>query len=387
LWAVLATPDVFQRLRPKVLDLLCIWFLVSPIFTSISNGFDLRDGLSSSFNNFAVWCLPYILGRAYLVDLETRHAFVKYFIVSCLLLLPLYWVEVVMSPQLHRWVYGYSAQPFIQSIRFGAYRPALFFSHGLEASKWLAHGLTMATSIFLMKTAQESPLNILIKLFLLGMLFITLLLTKSSYIFFITVVMMAVVIFDRLLQSPYFLLLITSTVPTFIYLRIQGTITGEKLLNYLVKFFGEDRIQSVAYRFLHENLFLKYHFHRPWLGWAGYARNNFVDPISGITISTYDSAWIVQLSIFGINGLLAFYLFLGFAYCLALFNIAPSPNKQGVQYCLAVFLGLTFVDSLLNTQFNLFYPFTSASFVNALSEHKLNLWKTLFARKLSKENT
>ena len=50
--------------------------------------------------------------------------------------------EIRISPQLHRWVYGYFPNDaFVQQMRGGGFRPVVFFPHGLALALFTAIAL------------------------------------------------------------------------------------------------------------------------------------------------------------------------------------------------------------------------------------------------------
>ena len=57
---------------------------------------------------------------------------------AALIYAPLCLLELRLSPQLHRWVYGYHQHDFVQTMRDGGYRPMVFMEHGLMVSFWMA---------------------------------------------------------------------------------------------------------------------------------------------------------------------------------------------------------------------------------------------------------
>ena len=66
-----------------------------------------------------------------------------------LVYVPLCWLEVQLSPQLHRWLYGKHQHAFIQQMRDGGYRPMVFMQHGLMVGMWM--GMTALIGIWLWK--------------------------------------------------------------------------------------------------------------------------------------------------------------------------------------------------------------------------------------------
>ena len=69
--------------------------------------------------------------------------------------IPLCWTEIVLSPQLHMWVYGWHPHDFIQSIRGNSYRPVIFMHHGLMVGMWMAAATLCGIGLWRLKMLEE----------------------------------------------------------------------------------------------------------------------------------------------------------------------------------------------------------------------------------------
>ncbi|MFD2858398.1 hypothetical protein ACFSZS_31580 [Seohaeicola zhoushanensis] len=96
-------------------------------------GLRLYDGFSAVLTA-SMMLLPMLLARKYLASDDSQKLVVRAFCIAGLIYtLPIIF-ELVMSPQLHRMVYGYFPSSWKQVLRGGGYRPLVFLKHGL----WLA---------------------------------------------------------------------------------------------------------------------------------------------------------------------------------------------------------------------------------------------------------
>ena len=76
---------------------------------------------------------PFYIGSRFLCSDKGRSELLKAFPVAALFYsLPML-LEVRISPQLHRWVYGYFPHSFVQQVRYGGYRPVSFLSTGFRS--------------------------------------------------------------------------------------------------------------------------------------------------------------------------------------------------------------------------------------------------------------
>jgi hypothetical protein len=104
------------------------------------------------------------------------------FFFGTLVYIPFCLYEVVMSPRLHRIVYGFHPHSFGQAKRGGGWRPVVFMHHGLMNSMWMVSGFLSGFSLALSgrlkslmpKFARPFTLPLLLALF------VTILLLKST---------------------------------------------------------------------------------------------------------------------------------------------------------------------------------------------------------------
>src|SRR5262249_2615201 len=61
-----------------------------------------------------------------------------------LIYVPFALVEMRMSPQFHNWVYGYQQHSFLQTMRWGGYRPMGVMAHGLALARFVFVGMLAA---------------------------------------------------------------------------------------------------------------------------------------------------------------------------------------------------------------------------------------------------
>ena len=54
--------------------------------------------------------------------------------------------EIRMSPQLHRWLYGYYPFGFITQMRYGGFRPSVFMENGLVCAFFAMTAMVAATA-------------------------------------------------------------------------------------------------------------------------------------------------------------------------------------------------------------------------------------------------
>jgi hypothetical protein len=150
--AMVFTPEYFKSLRFSLHDLGMVFFCLTPAFASVTNGLGLYDGFSASKNYFMAWAVPYLVGRMFFQKPEDLKDLVLGLFYGGLLYAPLCVVEILLSPQLHNWVYGWHPHDFLQSLRGSFYRPVVFMKHGLMVGMWMAAAVLAGTQ--LLRTRQ-----------------------------------------------------------------------------------------------------------------------------------------------------------------------------------------------------------------------------------------
>ena len=86
------------------------------------------DALSAVVGQL-LFLLPFFLGRHLLRKPIDNAEIMRVLVIAGLLYsLPMLF-EIRMSPQLHRWFYGYDSSDFIQAVRDNGFRPMVFMGH------------------------------------------------------------------------------------------------------------------------------------------------------------------------------------------------------------------------------------------------------------------
>ena len=146
-------------------------------------------------------------------------------------------------------------------------------------------------------------------------------------------------------------------------LRGSGAFPTEGVLS-LAKSIGEERHQSLEFRFTNEDTLLKKARERPVFGWGTYGRNLVYDDIGKVAAVT-DGEWIIALGVSGFMGFFAKFALLVIPIFLAARRLRKVPRDDDSRMIagLALIVTITAVDLLPNGLFSN-YPF---SFAGALS--------------------
>jgi hypothetical protein len=299
--AALFDAERLLSFRPKWVDLPIFLFCTSPAMSSYVNDLGLYDAASEVVRQAITWGLPYLIGRIYFNDLEGLRELAIALFVGGLVYVPLCWLEVRLSPQLHFWVYGKHQHAFIQHVRDGGYRPMVFMQHGLMVGMWM--GMTSLVGIWLWKSKTirqiwDIPMYVLVPC----MLF-TVYLCKSKYAVLLLMTGVTALFMARALKTKWIVLLLLMVPVCYTYARANGLVTGETMIETAESLFGEERAKSVAVRINNENALAVKAMEHPWFGWGGWGDARVKDDITGKELVT-DSLWIIHLGKYGWVGLL-----------------------------------------------------------------------------------
>lgn len=289
-------PNRFFHYRPKWIDLFILLFIFVHVPTSLVNGLGAYDGLTQAFNRLLRWGVPYLIGRMYFSDVRAMRDLVSWVVLGGLIYMPLCLFEVRMSPQLHRVLYGYDPQPFVQAIRYGGYRPMVFMEHGLMVGMWMAVATLCALGLWRVCRVRRFygvPMGVIV-----GALFVTTILCKSTGASVLLLAGAGVILGARWIRPHYAIIGLALVCVGFVTLRAAGVWSGQGLVPVAETLFSADRAGSLQFRLTQEEMLLQKAQARPVLGWGGWGRSRVFDD-TGYDVATSDSMWII---VFGANG-------------------------------------------------------------------------------------
>ena len=260
-------------------------YAVAPILTSLGNSYELQtaagsipgfyplDGLKTAGRN-VVMLAPFYIGSRFLCSDKGRSELLKAFPVAALFYsLPML-LEVRISPQLHRWVYGYFPHSFQQQVRYGGYRPVVFLEHGLQVALFACMALIAAVILVRRKSRiLEAPAGTSS-----GYLSIILLLCKSFGSVIYAVIAAPIVIFTRprtWVKISCAFLLVVCAYPA---LRIYDLVPVQKISS-AANDISPDRSKSFEMRIANEEQLLAKALQKPWFGWGTWGRTAFTTSI------------------------------------------------------------------------------------------------------------
>lgn len=291
----------------------CVGFLlVGSVFTVFLNtdaysvglrnvpGHVPYDAVHAVLNELLSVVLPFYLGAVVFRTSRDLRVLLTTIVLAALLYSPLQIVEMILSPQLHRWVYGFHQHAFLQVMRGDGYRPMVFMAHGLAVAIFTTLALIAAAALFKTKVrVLRFPMA-----WVTSYLWVILVLSKSLGSLLYSMVAVPLVVF----ASPRVQALTAAALAGLLFaypvLRANDWIPVEALQSWAEDDYGSERAQSMTFRFENEGRLLDRALERPWFGWGSYCRACVFEPGSGerSAISIRDGAWIIRLGDHGFVG-------------------------------------------------------------------------------------
>ena len=348
-------------------DGLMLFWCLTPLFASVSNGLGLYDGVSAVKNYVTAWFAPWLIGRLYFRDAESIKELLWGVFFGALIYAPMCWVEMVMSPQLHHWVYGYHAHDFLQTVRSIGYRPTVFMQHGLMVGMWMAGGSLAGLVLWRwdgsVKKLCGVPLKYLV-LFVVG----TFVACQSMGALMLLIVAGAAIAVGRKFRMRAPLTVIALLPIIAVTLKITGGWTGHGIVD-LASRFSEERAASFEFRVLNEEMLIEKARVRSVFGWGGWGRSRIYD-VEGNDISVTDSFWIIIFGELGIVGLVAFAGIIA-GPVLAFLRRYPPRTWRDVAVAravpLAALLAMYFVDSIVNDMKSPLYTLIAGALISLVT--------------------
>ncbi|MCB9604104.1 MAG: hypothetical protein H6720_27595 [Sandaracinus sp.] len=290
-------------------QVLVLFMYLGSVGTWLTNGEPIRHGPVTlpgitAYDTFAnvldkttMWVPAFYLGYALFRDSRDLYALMK-FIVQCALVYTLFIMfELRMSPQLHNWIYGYHPSDFVQTIRFGGYRPMCFMRHGLN----LALFMTVATfcSIAIMK-AKLTISSFWTPPRTFALLLVTLIFCKSTGAYFHLLIGLPLLLFTKPRTQGRVTAVIVGVILTYPMLRLADLVPVDGIHDFMAENVNEERALSLWFRLFTEGQILENTRDRLFFGWGGYGRAMEYDEATGEMLSVLDGYWTIEL---GANGL------------------------------------------------------------------------------------
>ncbi len=344
------------RVRPRLSDLPIALLCLMPAISTLANGLDLYLAQSVTVPAIVTFGLPYFVGRVYFGTPRGNQELAIALLLGALVYAPLCLYEVRMSPQLHNTLYGFQQHSFLQTYRWGGYRPMVFMSHGLMVGLWMAMG-TLISLLLWRCRGVRSVLQIPISTLLLGLLITTVLCRSSGAWALLAISIVGAYVATGLGTWLVHWLLLCSPA-SYVLLRIVGGWNGESVVEF-VRQIAPARAESLAFRMEMEAALIQANQASAWLLGRGPLQFSVITNADGDAEAVVvDSLWIILYATTGSLSLLSLYL----AFALPIWAMLRAvPARQGfgktwvcttaLATCLLLFLQDCLANSMVNPVF------------------------------------
>ena len=285
--------------------------------------------------------IPFVLARRYLADPAALRLLLIVLCVAAVGYAFLALLEVRMSPQLNRWIYGFFPHDWRQHIRSGGFRPVVFLNHGLVLGIFLS--MSLLATVGLMRVDARRRGLFLVATLWLGL---TLLLSRNLGAVMITTVLLPVVLFLSVRAQ-----LLVAVITVGVFLAYPVARTSQLLPIAEVMALADDidpqRAGSFMTRLVNEERMLAKASERPLFGWGEWGRWRVFNE-SGDDITISDGEWIIVLGANGWVGYLArFGLLAGPVFLLLLHRRRYDIGME--TSILAIILAANLIDMVPNS--------------------------------------
>jgi hypothetical protein len=334
-------PQLFDRYKFSIPDLLLLGLMGFSFLTSIVNGFGPYDGASSAAGIAAGMVLPFFLARLHLGTMQGIRTFLLTLVAGGCAMAPFALYEFRMSPQLHTFTYGYFQHQFGQHFRGGFWRPILFFSHALALGRFFA--LAAFLALLPMRrdlVAQLGPVGGFA--FLLPLLGLLLSQSYGPYLFFV----MLCLGYFLMRRHHRVVILVPILAFTWLLVNMAGGALGYGVVQQ-VRGVNQERAASLQYRLDALQEYRSVIWSRPLFGHGGWDHGR----IHGRATDSQALISLLNMGYLGTTILFAWWFsMMGIAFSVARRTQGSrfGQRASAIAVLLALVIGVTTIDAALD---------------------------------------
>jgi O-antigen ligase len=325
-------------------------------------GLTIKDGMYVSLSNVFRIAVPFFLGTVVVREVSDLEDLFRFLAKAGLVYSFFALLEIRLSPQLHYWIYGFQQHEFVQSMRFGGYRPTVFMAHGLAVALFLV--VSVMCGMLLTRLGQRRIWGLKAKTATL-ILAVVLVLCKSTGAIVYVALSAPLLLWGSVKLQQRIATILAVVVLLYPSMRESDVFPTSTVLS-LSEMAGGEREASVAYRFKNEEMLLKKARQRPWFGWGQYDRNEVFDEY-GKRATVTDGEWIIALGIAGFTGFLSSFGLLLIPVFLTgrRLRLASDDTERRLVAATSLIVAVTALDLLPNSLFSNYPYFLSGALLSA----------------------
>lgn len=303
-------PQRVLAARPGTsLELLGVAMALGEVVTVFSNsdplvygravvpGIPASDAPTSALENLLAFSVPFLLGRVLHRDARDLRRLFTALTLAGLVYSVFAVIEMRLSPQFHRWVYGSYPVGFETAWRLGGYRPMVFMTNGLAFAIFMVTTLLAAAAL---ATARLPVMGIPSRPIAAWLLAIVLL-TRSLAVMVFGAVFTPLIALLRPVWIARIAVVMAVLVMSYPVLRLADLVSWDPVVD-IARDFDPERARSLEGRFGVEGQLLDRARERFVFGWGGYMRNMVFDPVTGDRAVVPDGYWVLKLGARGLVG-------------------------------------------------------------------------------------
>lgn len=296
----------------------------------------------------SLWA-PFFLARATFRSREDVAELLRALSTAAVIYVPLMVIEMIVSPQLHRWVFGYHASNFAHAVRGSGFKPNVFMLGGLAVALFGFISVMAATTLH----RTRLPAGPVPAIVAAGGMTLALVFSRNTAVLVYLAATLPLALAFRARTQARVALVLVSLFAAFPYLRVTDRVPTDDLVALSARY-DDERAQSLKFRFDNEDILLERALERPWFGWGGYSRNRVFDEVTGKDISITDGEWIIHMGYRGVVGTAGWILLL-FMPVFAAARLIPRTPLEVDRLLLgglSLAVAVQAIDLLPNASFN-----------------------------------
>lgn len=297
--------------------------------------------------------LPFTLGMQLIKTSDDQIQLFKLVVLAGLLYSLLMIFEIRMSPQLHKWIYGFFPHTWGQQVRYGGFRPVVFLGHGLWVSMFTVIVIGAAVTLSKLKLKLSRPPNAVVITYLV----LLLILSKG----FGSIILGAILLLAIGFFKPRIIYLVSIVIGllsiTYPFLCLID-IFPHQLVVENIEIINPAQAGSLQFRFNHEIALLERATDRFLFGWGAWGRNRLGD-------SVVDGYWIGLIGMYGVVGFISIFglMFIAIWKTRLSLNYLQEKKDKFLLASLSLIVSLIMIDQVPNHSENPFFWLLTGSLI------------------------
>lgn len=238
----------------------------------------------------AVLLLPFSLALQLIKTSDDQIQLFKLLLLAGLLYSVLIVFEIRMSPQLHKYLYGFFPHTWGQQVRYGGFRPVVFLGHGL----WVSIFIVMVIGAAVTLSKQKIKLTRFPNGMIIAYLTLLLIFSKGFGSIILGTILLFAIWFFRTRFIYITALVIGVVTVAYPFLCLMDIFPHQYIIQQIDSI-SSPQAGSLQFRFNHEIALLERAVDRWLFGWGTWGRNRLTD-------SVVDGYWIGLIGSYGVIG-------------------------------------------------------------------------------------